>query len=42
MILSQDNQPGTHSAPAKIACELNSDHQPVSHITVQGLDFYPR
>ena len=32
MILSQEDYPGSHSAPAEIARELNMDRRPVSHI----------
>ena len=38
MILSQQDQPGTHFTPAEIALELNTDCQSVSHITDQDLD----
>ena len=32
MILSLEDQPGTHSTPAAIACELNINLQSVSRI----------
>ena len=38
MILRQDDQPGTHSAPVKIAREINIDRRPVSCIIDQDLD----
>ena len=41
MILSQEDYPGSHSAPAEIARELNMDRRPVSHIIDEGLDLRP-
>ena len=41
LILSQENQPGTHSTPAKIAHELNTDPWSVSHIIDQDLGLCP-
>ena len=41
LILSQENQPGTHSTPAKIAHELNINCRSVSRIIDQDLDIRP-
>ena len=41
IILSQEDQPGTHSTPAEIACELIIDRRSVARITDQGLDLRP-
>ena len=39
MILSQEDQSGTHSSPTEIARELNIDRRSLSRITDQDLDF---
>ena len=41
IILSQEEQPGTHSTPAEIACEFIIDRRLVARITDQGLDLCP-
>ena len=41
IILSQEDQPGTHSAPKEIARELNIDHRSESRIIEQDLDLHP-
>ena len=41
IILIQEYSPGSHSAPAEIARNLNMDRRPVSHIIDQGLDLGP-
>ena len=41
LILSQENQPGTHSTPTKIAHELNVNCRSVFRITDQDLDIRP-
>lgn len=41
MILSQGDQPGTHSTLAEVADELNIDRQSVSCIIDQDLIFFP-
>ena len=38
MIHTQDDQPVTYSAPAEIACELNTDCWLVSGVIDQDLD----
>ena len=37
IVLIQEDQPETHSAPVEIAHELNIDHRSVSHIIDQDL-----
>ena len=41
LILSQEDQPGTHSTPAEIAYELNINCRSVSRIIDQDLDIRP-
>ena len=40
IILSQDHQPGIHSTPAEITCELNIDRHLVLRIIDQDLDLH--
>ena len=42
IVLIQEDQPETHSAPVEIAHELNIDHRSVSHITDQDLYLCPQ
>ena len=41
LVLSQEDQPGSHSTPAEIECELNIDCRSVSRIIDKDLDLCP-